>query len=335
MRPLFTVSAVVAAAGLLLAAPAGADPSIEISSHTSAVVTELGLHGGLGYLTVDARIVDSAAQVQVALPGANGTWAVSGPSPCSSTSGPDGTLTIGCGVPRAGNYVWTVPVERTSSGVTGLTGSVGVAYPGPPFGPEENASPALTTLTVGAATVGAATIGTATVGALAAGIPLLDTFPIVDLGAPPANATAALIAGATAEVRSVETRASGPIGGLGGADLAVTLNVPTGEHPFAVDIELPIAAGTLWAATSYYPDRSNRWFCSMQTVAAGDTVQALRCASWAAGVGLLPMASGLHTLILHLAVIGPPAPTTGWVAWRPSRTGPAVRVDSFPAGPAQ
>jgi hypothetical protein len=314
-------------AGTVCAPSAGADPYIEISSHTSVIVTRLGLHAGHGYLTIDARTVDSANFAYVVLPAGGGGWAVPTSQSCFPSTAPDGTVTIGCNIPRAAKYVWTVPVTRTSGPLTGLIGTAGVTYPNPngPTGPEEDAVRATTAVPLADA---------AQIGELAP--PALDSFPIIDLDAPPANADAALIAGVTGEVRAVEVHVPSIPGTSGVANLAVTLNVPSTAHPYSAEVQLPIKPGTLWALTSVVPDRGPNWRCFLMPVRATDVYEAINCFSYNSNRGAVPMAAGLHTLILHLRIIGAPFETlTGWVALLPTGTAAPVRVDSFPVTPAQ
>jgi hypothetical protein len=318
-------------AGTVCAPSAGADPYIEISSHTSVIVTRLGLHAGHGYLTIDARTVDIANSAYVVLPAGGGSWAVTGSRFCSASTAADATVTIGCVIPKAGKYVWTVAVTRTSGPVTGLIGTAGVTYPNPngPTGPEEDVVRANTFAPVVPPAASSSQIGELTP-------PALDSFPIIDLDAPPANADAALIAGVTGEVRAVEVYVPSTPGTTGVANLGVTLNVPTTAHPYSAEIQLPIRPGTLWALTSVVPDRAPNWRCFLRPVSATDVYEAIECFSYNSTRGEVPLAAGLHTLILHLRIIGAPFETlTGWVALLPTGTATPVRVDSFPVTPAQ
>jgi len=289
---------------LALAGRAGADPYIEVSTHTSVVVTRLNLQsvsGDLsGYLTIDARIVDSAAVATVHLPAGGGTWAVaSAVGDCGATTNSAGT-DVRCVVPRAGKYVFTVHVHRKSGSVAGLWGSTGAAYSGPP---DENGD------------------------IRGFAVTNLDTFPIVDLDAVPVSPSTSV----TGEVRQVELGTDRAPGGVDGAAIAITLNVPAGATAYAADVALPIQPAAAWTTTSNRPDRAPRWFCSTWTVPATPTVQTLSCAYDDANGVPIPLEAGVHTLIMHLEHIGALASgSTGSVSIRTTPAGGSVPVDTFP-----
>jgi len=284
---------------IVASVPASADPSIEVSTHTSVVVTHLDLHGGRGYLRIDARTVDSASSATVRLPGGGGAWAVTASNECSSTSVADGSVAISCGIPKAGRYIWSVPVSRTGGAVTALWGSTNVTYSGPPDSTGFSS-------------------GT------------LDTFPIIDLDAPLTPAATA-IAGITAEVRAVETDTETLSGGVSSATIAMTLNVPSGTSAYAADIELPIQPGLAWASTSDKPNHSDRWRCEWGLVAPTSDRQTLTCFSFDPSLGAVPLTRGVNTLVIHLLTIGHlPGSSTGLVFLRGSRDAAPVPVDTFP-----
>ncbi len=296
-RGLVTVLAVLGTAAALLTAagPASADPAFEVGNPTVAI-TRLGLHGGYGYLTIDARTDDSTFAVLTHLPAGGGTWTIAPTHDCSGSRDTAGTLTVSCTVPRAGSYHWSVLVRHVGGSVTGLTGSAKSAYPEAFTGPT------------------------------------LDTFPVVDLDAP-VSGPAVAIRGITAEVRelTVTFPSSSPNGAVGAGDVALTLDVPAGTSAYTADVRLPIVPGVAWSATSLYPVRAQRWVCSLVLISPADSYQSLSCFSYDPAVGLIPMLPGVHTLVMHLHTIGRlPDTAVGSVALYPSRSAAPVVVDTFP-----